>query len=109
SPITAMRFSEASNVSMSLCLTVVDVASSRPSSTAVETTNVTRRLTGTAYGPIRENAGADEIVHNALQKRCIVIVHSGIRLCTIGQPARAVTALAGTCRGPWMGWSLPCA
>ena len=104
-----MRFSEASNVIMSLCLTGVDVASSSPSARAMATTDVTRRLTGTAYGPIRENAGADEIVCNALQNRCNVIARSGIRVCTICQPARAVTAFAGTWRGPWMGWSLPCA
>src|SRR3954469_9671173 len=98
-----MRFSDASNVTMSLSLTVVDPALARPTSRPIETTNVTRRLTGTAYGPIRQNAGVDENVRNALHNRCIVIAHSGIRLCSIRQPARAVTAFAGTCLGPWMG------
>src|SRR5690242_2705622 len=109
SPTTAMRFSEASDDTMSLCLTVVDPALTMPMSRAIATANVTRRLTGTAYGPISKNACADEIVRKALFNCCIVIADSGIGLCTMTQPARAVTALAATCRGPWMVCSLLCA
>src|ERR1700738_2165213 len=98
-----MRFSDASSVLISLCLTGVDFVPSTPTPRAIATTNVTRRLTGTAYDSIRENAGVDEIVCKVLPNRCNVIAHSEFRLCTIFQPARAVTDFAGTCRGPCRG------
>src|SRR6201991_2386033 len=104
-----MRLSDDSSVTMSLCLTGVECAPSTPNSTVIATTNGTRRLTGTAYDPTLGNAGVDEIVLNALHNRRIVVGRSRIRLCTIGQPARAVTVFAGTCRGPCRGDSLLCA
>src|SRR3954452_10116929 len=93
---------------MSLCLNGVDRAPSTPTTRAIATKSVTRRFTGTAYGPTREKVGVDQIVHKALQNCCFVIGHSRIRLSGNGQPARAATAFAGTCRGPCSGWSLPC-
>jgi hypothetical protein len=81
-----MRLGEASSVLISLRLSGVDPGLNNPTNSANATTNVTRRLTGTAYDPIREIAGADEIVRNALRNRCIVIGHSVIRVCTIVSP-----------------------
>src|SRR5215207_10172961 len=102
-----MWFTATARFSVALCLTGIDRALSMPATKAIATTTVTRRLTGTAYGPTREKVGVDRIVHNALQNRCFIKGHSRIRLSANGQPARAATAFAGTCRGPCRDRSLP--